>query len=118
MQISPTGVPICPIGIEMKPNGYDSTQNRQNGVARWLVARRTRVPLLVQPLNTGGLTIHSKPITLVCFRRQVDCLKLGKRSTNAAPRSSAPTNGRRLITSWKQDAIVPRRCGTSGSTAY
>lgn len=29
MQISPTGVPICPIGKEMKPNGYDNTQNRQ-----------------------------------------------------------------------------------------
>lgn len=29
IQISPKGVPICPIGKEMKPNGYDHTQNRQ-----------------------------------------------------------------------------------------
>ncbi|WP_240421302.1 hypothetical protein [Paenibacillus periandrae] len=29
IQISPEGVPICPIGKEMKPNGYDHTQNRQ-----------------------------------------------------------------------------------------
>lgn len=29
IQISPEGVPICPIGKKMKPNGYDHTQNRQ-----------------------------------------------------------------------------------------
>ncbi|MFC0216758.1 transposase [Paenibacillus chartarius] len=29
MTISPAGVPICPIGKEMKLNGYDRTQNRQ-----------------------------------------------------------------------------------------
>jgi hypothetical protein len=29
IQISPTGVPICPIGKEMKPNGFDKSQNRQ-----------------------------------------------------------------------------------------
>ena len=29
IQISPKGIPICPIGKEMKPNGYDKSQNRQ-----------------------------------------------------------------------------------------
>ena len=29
IQISPNGVPICPVGLEMKSNGYDNTQNRQ-----------------------------------------------------------------------------------------
>lgn len=31
IQISNKGIPICPIGKEMKPNGYDKSQNRQNG---------------------------------------------------------------------------------------
>jgi hypothetical protein len=29
IQISPTGVPICPKGTTMKPNGFDKSQNRQ-----------------------------------------------------------------------------------------
>jgi hypothetical protein len=29
IQISPTGIPICPKGKEMKPNGFDKSQNRQ-----------------------------------------------------------------------------------------
>jgi hypothetical protein len=29
IQISPEGIPICPIGKKMKPNGYDRSQNRQ-----------------------------------------------------------------------------------------
>lgn len=29
IEISPEGVPICPIGKKMKPNGYDKSQNRQ-----------------------------------------------------------------------------------------
>lgn len=29
ISISPQGVPICPIGKEMKPNGFDNIQNRQ-----------------------------------------------------------------------------------------
>jgi hypothetical protein len=29
IQLSPQGVPICPKGKKMKPNGYDHTQNRQ-----------------------------------------------------------------------------------------
>ena len=28
IQISPNGIPICSIGIEMKPNGHDNLQNR------------------------------------------------------------------------------------------
>lgn len=29
IKISPAGIPICPIGKEMMPNGYDKSQNRQ-----------------------------------------------------------------------------------------
>jgi transposase-like protein len=29
IQISPTGIPICPKGRDMKPNGFDKSQNRQ-----------------------------------------------------------------------------------------
>ncbi|MCZ8511486.1 transposase [Paenibacillus filicis] len=29
IQISPTGIPICPKGNEMKPNGFDKSQNRR-----------------------------------------------------------------------------------------
>ncbi|ALX50666.1 MULTISPECIES: transposase [Lentibacillus] len=29
IQLSPEGVPICPIGKKMKPNGYDHTRHRQ-----------------------------------------------------------------------------------------
>lgn len=29
IQISPTGIPICPMGKEMRPNGYDKSQNRR-----------------------------------------------------------------------------------------
>lgn len=28
IQISPKGIPICPIGLDMKPNGFDNSQNR------------------------------------------------------------------------------------------
>jgi hypothetical protein len=42
IQISPAGIPICPIGKEMKPNGYCNTQNRQ----KW------RCPLACATKNT------------------------------------------------------------------
>lgn len=42
IQISPKGIPICPIGKEMKPNGYDASQNRQ----KW------RCPLACGTKNT------------------------------------------------------------------
>lgn len=42
IQISPKGTPICPIGLEMKPNGFDQSQNRQ----KW------RCPLACGTKNT------------------------------------------------------------------
>ena len=42
IQISPKGIPICPIGVEMKPNGYDISQKRQ----KW------RCPLACGTKNT------------------------------------------------------------------
>lgn len=29
IKLSPDGIPICPCGLKMKPNGYDNLQNRQ-----------------------------------------------------------------------------------------
>ncbi len=42
IQISPKGIPICPIGTQMKPNGYDVSQNRK----KW------RCPLACGTKNT------------------------------------------------------------------
>jgi hypothetical protein len=42
IKLSPSGVPICPIGNEMKSNGYDHTQHRQ----KW------RCPLACGAKNT------------------------------------------------------------------
>lgn len=68
VKISPQGVPICPIGKKMKPNGYDYTQHRQ----KW------RCPLACGTKNTCetpcstakyGRTYHTyiiwKPVTIV-----------------------------------------------------
>jgi len=38
IRISPRGIPICPAGLEMKPNGRDNSQNRQ----KWRCARSCR----------------------------------------------------------------------------
>jgi len=60
MQLSPEGIPICPIGQKMKRNGYDTTQNRQ----KW------RCPLACGTKNTCttpcskakyGRTFHTHP---------------------------------------------------------
>lgn len=60
IQISPKGIPICPIGLEMKLNGYDNTQNRQ----KW------RCPLVCGIKNSCtklcssakyGRTFHTHP---------------------------------------------------------
>lgn len=60
IELSPAGTPICPIGLQMKPNGYDQTQNRQ----KW------RCPLACGTKNTCkipcssakyGRTYHTHP---------------------------------------------------------
>lgn len=54
IQISPAGVPICPISKEMKPNGYDHTKNRQ----KWRC-----------PLACGSKNTCEKPCSTAKFGR-------------------------------------------------
>lgn len=54
IQISPEGIPICPIGKEMKPNGYDKSQNRQ----KWRC-----------PLTTGTKNTCKKPCSTAKYGR-------------------------------------------------
>lgn len=54
IQISPKGIPICPIGKEMKPNGYDNSKNRQ----KWRC-----------PLATGTKTTCKKPCSNAKYGR-------------------------------------------------
>jgi len=54
IQISPQGIPICSIGLEMKPNGYDNTQNRQ----KWRC-----------PLACGTNNSCTKPCSTAKYRR-------------------------------------------------
>lgn len=58
IQISPEGVPICPIGKKMKPNGYDHTQNRQKW--RCPLASGTKITCKT-PCSTAkyGRTYHT-----------------------------------------------------------
>ncbi len=54
IQISPKGIPICPTGKEMKPNGYDKSQNRQ----KWRC-----------PLATGTKNTCKKPCSTAKYGR-------------------------------------------------
>lgn len=58
IQISPKGIPICPIGKEMKPNGYDVSQNRQKW--RCPLACGTKITCK-RPCSTAkyGRTFHT-----------------------------------------------------------
>jgi len=60
IQISPKGIPICSIGLEMKPNGYDNTQNRQKW--RCSLACGTKNSC-TEPCSTAkyGRTFHTHP---------------------------------------------------------
>jgi hypothetical protein len=68
IQISPKGVPICPIGLEMRPNGYDKSQNR----LKW------RCPLTCgfknaceTPCSTAKYG-RSRKIISGCLRKRLD----------------------------------------------
>ncbi len=54
IKISPDGIPICPIGLKMKPNGYDNLQNRQ----KWRC-----------PLACGNKNSCSKPCSKAKYGR-------------------------------------------------
>ncbi|MCY9665962.1 hypothetical protein M5X11_13465 [Paenibacillus alginolyticus] len=41
MKISPTGIPICPAGKEMKTYGYDNTRDRQKWICLMMKDRTT-----------------------------------------------------------------------------
>ncbi|GAB6155865.1 hypothetical protein JCM17380_46160 [Desulfosporosinus burensis] len=56
--ISPRGIPICPAGLEMKPNGRDNFQNRQKWRCAW--SRRGKNPCTT-PCSSAkyGRTYHT-----------------------------------------------------------
>lgn len=74
IQISPKGVPICPIGLEMKPNGYDKSQNRQ----KWRC-----------PLACGTKNSCKKPCSTAKYGRTFHTFKKDNlRLFTKTPRSS------------------------------
>jgi hypothetical protein len=60
IKISSKGIPICPIGKEMKPNGFDTSQNRQKW--RCPLACGTKISC-ENPCSTAkyGRTFHTFP---------------------------------------------------------
>ncbi len=60
ISISPQGIPICQAGLEMKPNGYDNTHDRQKW--RCLLTRGTENSCK-KPCSTAkyGRTYHTYP---------------------------------------------------------
>lgn len=74
IQISPKGTPICPIGLEMKPNGYDKSQNRQ----KW------RCPLAFGAKNTCSTPCSTAKYGRIYHTFKQDNLRL----FNKTPRSS------------------------------
>jgi len=47
IQISLTGIPICPMGKEMRPNGYDKSQNRRKcDSEKWKLVYKRRTWML------------------------------------------------------------------------
>lgn len=90
VQISPTGVPICPNSKLMKPNGFD---RRSEDVCH---------PVVVPPPNTAvptTLTMKNNLRLFACFQKPLEALRSGSSPTNAAHPLNAPTSGRRSITS-------------------
>ena len=74
MLISPTGIPICPAALEMKPNGYDKSQNRQ----KW------RCPLAIGIKNSC-----KNPCSSAKYRRTFHTFKKDNlRLFTKTPRSS------------------------------
>ena len=74
IQISPKGIPICSSGKEMKPNGYDISQNRQ----KWRCS-----------LTSGTKNICNKPCSTAKYGRTFHTfLKDNVRLFTKTPRSS------------------------------
>jgi len=111
IHISPEGVPLCPIGKDMKPNGFDHTQNRQKWRCPLACGTQNTCPT---PCSTAkyGRTFHTfKADNLRIFpktNRQSEKWKLIYKRCTAVERS----NAKRLATNSRRAAIVPRRCGT------
>lgn len=74
IEISPKGIPICPIGLEMKSNGFDKSQNR----AKWRC-----------PLARGAQNTCQKPCSKAKFGRTFHTFnKDNLRLFTKTPRSS------------------------------
>jgi hypothetical protein len=89
IQISPTGVPICPVGKEMKPNGYDNTQNRQ----KWRC-----------PLACGATNSCEKPCSSAKYGRTYHTFKAD--NLRLFPKISRQTEAWKLI--YKRRTSVER----------
>lgn len=59
MQISPRGIPICPLGKEMNPYGFDHSQQRHKWICPLMKGRTTN--LCPKPCSTAkyGRTFHT-----------------------------------------------------------
>jgi len=55
--ISARGIPICPIGLEMKPNGHDNTRHRNKWRCPLPAVRVVPAPTLAPMRSTGAPTI-------------------------------------------------------------
>lgn len=116
IRISPTGIPICPIGLEMKPNGHDNLQNRDKW--RCPLSRGTKNSC-TSPCSKAkyGRTYHthSKDNLRLFTKTPRDSEKwkvIYKRRTSI----NALINEKRLITSWNPGDIAPLKCGTFAFT--
>jgi hypothetical protein len=65
--LSPEGIPICPKGKRMKPNGFDQSQNRR----KWRCTPAVRVP------STDERTIRSVVTICVSFPRRLAAQRSG-----------------------------------------
>lgn len=59
MKISPEGVPICPVGKNMKPYGYDHTRNRQKWICPMMQDRTTNTCATPCSNAKYGRTYHT-----------------------------------------------------------
>jgi len=74
IQISPKGIPVCPIGLEMKPNGFELSKNRR----KWRC-----------PLSKGTSNTCEKPCSKAKYGRTFHTFTLdNQRLFTKTPRNS------------------------------
>ena len=98
IKISSKGIPICPIGKEMKPNGYDISQNRQKW--RCPLACGTKNPCKSPCSNAKyGRTFPYFFLRIIygCSPKPLDLQKSGSLFTNGVLLLNVLINGKKLI---------------------